>query len=69
MSSQQATTLAIISVIDPREQAIGVVRGLDDGADFAEGHQVHPERAAKVPAKQVGRMLTPPQAKAASAAA
>jgi hypothetical protein len=29
-----------------------VVGGLDDCADFAEGHQLDPERAAKVPAKQ-----------------
>jgi hypothetical protein len=38
------------------------VKGLDGGADFADGHQRDPERVAKVPAKQVGRMLTLPQA-------
>jgi hypothetical protein len=39
------------------------VKGLDGGADFAEGHRLDPERAAKMPAKPVGRVLTPPQAK------
>jgi hypothetical protein len=35
----------------------------DGGADFAEGHQLDLVRAAKVPAKQIGRMLTPPKTK------
>jgi hypothetical protein len=39
------------------------VKGLDGGADFAEGYRLDPERAAAVPAKPVGWMLTPPQAK------
>ena len=39
------------------------VKGLDGGADFAEGCRLDPERAAKMPAKPVGRMLTPPHAK------
>jgi hypothetical protein len=41
---------------------LAAVKGLDGGADFADGHQRDPERAAKVPAKQVCRMLTLPQA-------
>jgi hypothetical protein len=42
---------------------IAGVKGLDVGAAFAEGHDLDPERAAKMPAKQIGRMLTLPQAK------
>jgi hypothetical protein len=40
-----------------------VFKGLDGGADFAEGYRLDPERAAKVPVTHVGRMLAPPQAK------
>jgi hypothetical protein len=42
---------------------IAGVKGLDGGADFADGHRLDPERAAKVPAKEIGRMLTLPQAR------
>jgi hypothetical protein len=38
------------------------LKGPDGGADFADGHQRDPERVAKVPVKQIGRMLTLPQA-------
>jgi hypothetical protein len=45
--------------------AAGLFRG---GDDFGEG-RLDPERAAKVPAKQVGRMLTRPSGGTASGAA
>jgi hypothetical protein len=41
---------------------IAGVKGLDGGAAFAEGHELDPEPAAKVP-KQIGRMQRLPQAK------
>jgi hypothetical protein len=41
----------------------GAIRGLGDGAEFGEGHQVDPEWAAKVPAKRIGRMPMLPRAK------
>jgi hypothetical protein len=34
------------------------VKGMDQGADFAEGHQLDPETAALVPASAIGRMLS-----------
>jgi hypothetical protein len=34
-----------------------VVEGIDQGADFAEGHELDPETAAMVPATAIGRML------------
>ena len=37
---------------------VAAVRGLDAGADFAEGHLLDAESAASIPAKHVGRMLT-----------
>ena len=37
-----------------------IIKGLDDGAAFAEGHALDPGRAAK----EIGRVLTLPQAKA-----
>jgi hypothetical protein len=39
---------------------IAGVKGLVGGAAFAEGHELDPERPAKVPAKQIGRMQTLP---------
>jgi hypothetical protein len=38
------------------------VKGLDDDADFAEEQRSDPERAAKVPMRQVGPTLARPQA-------
>jgi len=37
-------------------------KGLDGGADFAEGRELDPEQAAGAPAKQVGRKLAQLQA-------
>jgi hypothetical protein len=34
------------------------VEGVDQGADFAEGHGLDPETAALVPASAIGRMLS-----------
>jgi hypothetical protein len=42
---------------------IAGVKCLGVGVAFAEGHDLDPERAAKMPAKPIGRMLTLPQAK------
>jgi hypothetical protein len=42
---------------------IAGVKGLNGGAAFAERHELDPEGAAMVPAKQIGRMQTLPQAK------
>ncbi len=38
--------------------------GLDANATFAEGHELDDERAARVPARDVGRMLTRKEAAA-----
>jgi hypothetical protein len=35
------------------------VRGIDEEADFAEGHELDRETAERIPPKMVGRMLTP----------
>jgi hypothetical protein len=45
------------------DRLIAGVKGLDGGAAFAEGHDLDPERAAKMPARPIGRTLTLPQAK------
>jgi hypothetical protein len=34
------------------------VEGIDQGADFAEGHELDAETAARVPASAIGRMLS-----------
>jgi hypothetical protein len=34
------------------------VEGIDQGTDFAEGHELDPETAALVPASAIGRMLS-----------
>jgi hypothetical protein len=56
--------VASIAKAKAAARLIAGVKGLDVGAAFAEGHELDPERAAKVPAKQIGLMLTlPHQAK------
>jgi hypothetical protein len=46
----------------PAARLIGGIKGLDGGAVFAEGPVLDPERAAKLPTKWIGRILTHPQA-------
>src|SRR3984885_4029064 len=52
--------VASIAKAKAAARLIAGVKGLDVGAAFAEGHELDPERAANVPAKQIGRMLTLP---------
>jgi hypothetical protein len=40
------------------------VEGIDQGADFAEGHELDQETAALVPASAIGRMLSQEEATA-----
>jgi hypothetical protein len=38
------------------------VEGVDQGADFAEGHELDPETAVVIPASAIGRMLSQEEA-------
>jgi hypothetical protein len=42
-------------------RSVAGIKGADRDADFAEVQRLGPERAAKILAKEVGRMLTLPQ--------